>query len=567
MLGLYDRTPGRDKIELDGWWHFVTDTQETGEAAGWGQDFPVAQGRRMWVPGVWETELGLEDYQGVGWYHRTFEVDEEGMYLLTFGAVAYRSRVWLNGVELGRHEGDFTAFQFGAYLDEGENELVVRADNRHTEETLPKTVVDWYPYGGITRSIFAEKLPAVFIENLHVKARADGTLSFTVYYRNISDEKATVPLGIFVDEQELIDEELTVGAGKAGSKVFEAKLDSPRLWSLEEPNLYTAVCLLDDDGYQERFGFRDIATDGATITLNGQSLWLRGVNRHEDHPDWGFALPVKLMKRDMDIIKQLGCNTIRGSHYPNSQAFLDLCDEEGILFFSEIPGWQYTARMLSQEPTLSLLKNMLQEMVYQYYNHPSIYVWSLHNESETHWENEDGLDVRKGTEELYALARSLDDSRLVTHVTMRYWNDRYLDLCDIICLNEYIGWYVEDIEGEDFPGYLNKMAELYPNKPMLITEFGAGGLSGYHSMARRKWSEEHQSQQLSRQIMQMRQNKNVRGCYIWQYCDILSNPARAITRPRTLNNKGVVDEFRRPKMAYYIVRDLFHRLAEQDKKA
>jgi beta-glucuronidase len=300
-----------------------------------------------------------------------------------------------------------------------------------------------------------------------------------------------------------------------------------------------------------------VRTRGAEILLNGEPLWLRGVNRHEDHPDWGLSIPEKLMRRDVQIIQSLGCNAVRGSHYPNHPTFLDLCDEAGLLFFAEVPGWQYSAHQLATSPTRELLAQTLQEMIAEQFNHPCIFTWSLHNECDTDVERLGEADVASATRALYALAHSLDETRLITHVSHRFWHDRYFDLADLVCLNEYIGWYVEAIEGADLPEYLRRMATLCPDKPILITEFGAEGLSGYHSMEGLKWSEEHQTAQLRDSIAAFAANAHVAGCFVWQYCDVNVHPGRSMRRARSLNNKGVVDEYRRPKMSFFAVREAF----------
>lgn len=564
MLGLYDRTPLRAKVALDGWWDFVIDSDDVGVTEEYYLRYPEEESTRIVVPGVWETEFGLEDYQGVAWYHKRFEAPFPGPCLVVFGAVAYIARVWLNGEFLGEHEGDFGAFHLPGHLEEGENQLVVRVDNRHTDESLPKEVVDWYPYGGITRSVVVEQLDNAYIERIHIVGHLDGRVDVQAHVRSISEGALELPLTLAIEGAEEVERTVALAPGVRVIETLRTTISEPALWSPMDPNLYWVQVRLGDDLYVERFGLREIRTDGHRLLLNGEPIWLRGVNRHEDHPDWGFALPDKIMQRDVDIIESLNCNAVRGSHYPNHPTFLDLCDEEGLLFFSEVPGWQYNAYQLSHSPTRDKLAQQLEEMIVQHYNHPSIIVWSLHNECDTEISREGDLDVRSTMEDLFRLARSLDDTRLVTYVSHRHWRDQHLDLADIVCLNEYIGWYREEQDGAGFAEYLERMVELVPDKPILITEFGAGGLYGYHSMPQRRWSEEYQAAHILRQIIQMRENEHVAGCYVWQYCDILSNPSRAMMRPRSMNNKGLVDEYRRPKMAYYAVRDVFADIADEE---
>lgn len=557
MLGLYDRTPRRNKVMLDGWWDFCLDPQDEGEGAGYVSRFPAC--RRIMVPGCWNTEFGMHYYQGAAWYRTVFSSPFAGRARLTFGAVADVARVWLNGDYLGEHEGGFTAFDWIVDVQAGDNDLVVRVDNRHSDKTLPKEGVDWFPYGGISRSVTCEQVGQAWIDRVHVRGALDGTVEVQVFCRSQAASPLILPLTVQVGEQKA-QAQVVLEEGEQVA-TLHIKIADPVPWSTDTPHLYLAVVQLGEDVYQVRLGLREIRVEGKNILLNGRPIWIRGVNRHEDHPDWGFALPPKLMQRDIDIIHDLGCNAVRGSHYPNHPAFLDMCDEAGLLFFAEVPGWQYSAAQIATSPTREKLQHTLREMIDQQFNHPSIVIWSLHNECETEVDRQGEVDLSAAMAELTGLARRLDETRLVTYASHRFWHDKHLALADVICLNEYIGWYVDQVEGLDFAGYLQRMAELYPDKPILITEFGAGGIPGYHSMAALKWSEEYQAQHVRGSIETMLENDHVAGCYIWQYCDIVTHPLRALGRPRSLNNKGLVDEYRQPKLGYFVVKDLFAHVA------
>ncbi|MBN1640464.1 MAG: beta galactosidase jelly roll domain-containing protein [Anaerolineae bacterium] len=560
MLGTYDRTPERHKLYLDGWWSFCTDPEAHGEEAGYVARFP--EDKRLSVPGCWNTELGLQDYEGVAWYRTSFQCDWSGRALLTFGAVADVARVWLNGQLLGEHEGGHTAFHFLAPVRAGENALVVRVDNHHDNTTLPKDAVDWFPYGGITRSVLCEQVESAFIQRVHVRGQPGGQVEVRAVLYNAADAPTTLPLSLQIGDL-LVEEPVTIPAGTQIEARLQAQIADPLPWSPESPDLYWAMVRLGTDAYLVRFGLREVRVDGKDILLNGHRLWIRGVNRHEDHPDWGFALPDKLMQRDIDTIRDLRCNAVRGSHYPNHPTFLDLCDEAGLIFFAEVPGWQYSAAQIANPPTKGKLQVTLREMIEQQFNHPSILFWSVHNECQTQVDTAPGVDLSTAMADLIGLARALDETRLVTYASDKYWYDKHLALADVLCLNEYIGWYVNDLDGADFAEYLRRMAQLYPEKPILITEFGAGAIPGYHSMAAFKWSEEYQVEHLRTSIETLRGNDHVAGCFIWQYCDIICHPKRAMGRPRSLNNKGLVSEYRQPKSAYFSVREAYARIAGQ----
>jgi beta-glucuronidase len=238
MLGLYDRTPGRRKVVLDGWWEFCTDPLSSGEADAYYDRFP--NGCHVWVPGCWNTEFGLRDYQGLAWYKKAFEPGFEGRARLLFGAVADRAKVWLNGHFLGEHEGGFTAFEFIADLGPGANELVVCADNRHSDLTLPKDGVDWFPYGGITRSAICEQIAPAYVRAVHVRGSTGGQVQVRAFLENLGQEEETLPLRLSIDGQPYCDRQLSISAGARRGVALRAQIEEPLPWSPESPHLYRA---------------------------------------------------------------------------------------------------------------------------------------------------------------------------------------------------------------------------------------------------------------------------------------------------------------------------------------
>ena len=291
------------------------------------------------------------------------------------------------------------------------------------------------------------------------------------------------------------------------------------------------------------------------LLLNNKEITLKGINRHEDHPDWGFAMPLNLMKKDLDIIKNLGCNAIRGSHYPNAPIFLDLLDQEGILFWEEIPMWGFPEHALQDPLTLERGLSMHELMIKRDYHHPSIIIWGLHNEVDTRTQA-----AYKVTKAFAEKIRSLDTTRPITYATMHPLEDICLSLVDLISINKYFGWYHDRIE--QWQNFLHQFkvkmkTEGLTGKPIIISEFGAGALYGENTFEQQKWSENFQDAYLDYTLNLFLNDPDIIGTYIWQYCDIRSAKELEMNRPRSFNNKGIVNEYRKPKQAYWTVQKLY----------
>ena len=333
---------------------------------------------------------------------------------------------------------------------------------------------------------------------------------------------------------------------------------------MESPKLYDVCVATETDDLYDRVGFRRIEVRDNNILLNGESIELRGVNRHEEHPEWGFAFPAKLMKKDIDLISDLGCNTVRGSHYPQERIFVDMLDERGILFWCEIPMWGYgfEEETLNDPIVVERGLRMHEEMTKYYYNHPSIIIWGMHNEIKTQ------LDCVTEISRRYCDHLRRDGgNRLITHASAFPLYDKSLQFDDIICINMYNGWYGNSLS--DWDKFLDNFeAHMKGNglygKPVIMSEFGAGALAGFHShFDTVRWSEEYQSELLAYCLELFHRTDYMRGFYIWQFCNIRTSPSMDINRVRYFNNKGILDEYRNPKAAYFKVKELFHRFADE----
>ena len=561
---LFRTTSLRPQIQLGGFWDFATDPAGVGESQGFFRTFPDPE-TRMWIPGTWNSYARYWHYEGPAWLRRQFQTEAAGHLRIRFGGVFYRAKVWLDGKLLGSHEGGYLPFAFVARdLSKGQHTLVVLADNRLDEQSLPKAGVDWFPYGGIYRSVYAEFVPPTFIENFQVVssevAPHRALLSVKAFLSNVDQGTRQTSISFELNGKAVHSQACTI-SGESGEVSFTVPVDGPELWSPDSPFLYTARLVLAgtaDDLYA-RFGIRSFSTDKNRILLNGQPFKVMGANHHDDHPDWGSALPPHIIRQDIEIIKRMGANAVR-SHYPPDEMFMDYCDENGLVFLNEVPAWQYSAAQLALGSVQEKIKSQFREMVYRDMNHPSVLSWSLGNE----WpEFEKSSAVIKS---LLEYARGVDSTHFITFVTGGAQIGECSGLIDIICTNwAQYQWYdpfttLDVKEGRDSILALNRIHERFPDKPVILTEFGgAEAQAGWHNWGNVKWSEEYQARNvLDSGFYGLDQGWISGGC-VWQFCDTRSAPSRFLAgRLRGWNGKGIVDAHRAPKLAFYKLQDLYN---------
>lgn len=542
--------PGRRRQYLDGFWNVTLDPDDAGLDHGWHIDPPI--GRPVWVPGVWNTLSDWLHYEGAAWYHRRFTVGECRAMRITLLAVTQQAHVWLDGEPLGEHYGGHLPFTFMMQPESGVHDLVVRVDNRHDmTSTIPSAHLDWFRYGGITRPVLVEELDAPgHVASMRLIPDLDqsaGLLKVRAELANLSERALADDYVLTVDGVPIKSELVRLPVSGSTVVAFSVRLEGIQPWEPGHPRLYEVALRYGGDELRERVGFRRITVQGRQLHLNGQPLFIKGVNRHEDHPEWGCALPEHLMARDLDLIQELGANAVRGSHYPNDQRFLDMCDERGILFIEEIPLWQFSGEQMAIGLLADRARAMMWAMVERDVSHPCIMAWSMLNECATQTP-----ELRVAAEQLLDTVRQIDDTRPVTYATHRADEDICFDLGDFACLNAYYGWYRHDLTWAEF---LDRMSHHLGDQPLIVSEFGAGGLYGYRTAEEDVvWSEEYQRKVLCDSIRLFMQREDCAGFFIWQFCDTRTDRGQdgrfALMRPRHMNNKGLVDEFRRKKLAF-----------------
>lgn len=568
MGRLFEEHHIRKTKSLDGSWKFTCDPLDCGKNEEWYNGIP--DGETIVVPSVWNTQQGLLTYEGVCWYEKEFHTDG-GCLRLSFGAVMTEGEVWFDGKYLGSHYGGFTQFDF--IIDDvtpGIHRVSVRVDNRFDAQSVPQTWVDWYHYGGIPRSVSLETLKGISILSNKIDYELSDDLKkakvfITLDLFNAESIKSDSKIALTFGENTVYSGEVTLEAKeKKQIKLPEFEVDNIKLWDIEAPNLYSVAITGDTDDLRDRVGFRKVCVENEKIMLNGREIEIRGVNRHEEHPDFGFAFPTNLMKKDIDIALDMGCNSIRGSHYPNSKEFVDFLDERGILFWSEIPVWGvgFSEEALADPVVVERGLNMHREMLKQYYNHPSIIIWGMHNEILSN--TQPAYNMSKI---YYEFLKKNGGNRLVVYASNILLEDICFEFTDVICLNQYLGWYGEDMYA--WEGFINKFIEKrnelgFSDKPVIFSEFGAAALYGCHDDEDVLWSEEYQAKLLSHCIRLFHAHPSVVGFYVWQFCDIRTCKEASINRARGFNNKGVLNEHRKPKLAFKTVQNLYKEFASDE---
>ncbi len=509
---------------------------------------------KMTVPSCWEQHPDFVTHQGKGKYTRTVNVAKYGNLRFEFKGVSHTADVFFDGEKVMHHYNAFTPFSFVVKnVKAGEHILTVEVDNRFTEESALHIPNDYYTYGGIIRPVTMEYVPDVYIKYIHFTPQRmfDGWLGeVKVCLVNLSEKRKEGRL-------------ITELCGKETEIIFDMEGDSQEFftyvdffedvkeWNTQSPNLYLlkaeALCEGEKDDLIERVGFREVCVEWSRLLVNGKPVFLKGVNRHEDYATVGCAIPPQLMAVDLDLIEELGCNSVRTSHYPNDERFLDMCDERGILVWEENHARGQELSQMQNPNFERQCEDCIAEMIENHYNHPSIVIWGILNECSS-----DTPEGAKMYRKQYEQIRSLDKSRPTTSASNKYYTDLTLAYPDIVSFNLYNGWYFEIDEKEELDK-LHSWIETAggENKPMIVSEFGAGGIYGYRDRTRVKWSEERQAEILVSNIRAYLNNPKLTGMFIWLFADCRVDEKRLYgNRPKTQNNKGLVDLYRREKLAF-----------------
>jgi beta-glucuronidase len=569
-------TESRMVFDLNGVWDFCL---MNGEAKGEIMAMPVPSSYNDIYTG-----RDFADHVGNLYYRRTFTVSSrmlEKRLFLRFGSVTHKAEVWLNGTCLGKHSGGFLPFSFEITeaARAGENELEVIVNNIVDETTLPAGRMvhqkfpglpeeihnlpnfDFYNYSGIMRPVCLYTAPESYIEDISIYGKMDGSF----YWDVKANGEGTVSVRLL----DAAGNEVATGEGFKGT----GRIDQVQLWEPGHPVLYSLeVTLTGSDGekdtYTEVFGFREVSIRDCRIHLNGKPVYLKGFGKHEDSPVHGRGFDMAYNVKDIGLLKWIGANSFRTSHYPYCEEMLQLCDREGILVIDEAPavglnaGFTATG-LLGGNPngTWKLFKTaehhrqVLRDMVQRDKNHPCVIIWSVANEPAS---QEDG--AKEYFEPLLNLVRELDEQKrpatLVTYEGSNPVSCKVAEICDLLIINRYRGWY--DTEGnlrgaaallkDELEGFHKRC----PDKPIMLGEYGADTIAGFHDINARIFSEEYQVDFLRAYGEVFDSLPYITGEHVWNFADFAT--AENIKRVGG-NKKGVFTRDRSPKMAAHFLKE------------
>ena len=567
------------RVDLNGEWQFRIDPSTQGEPGGWARQMP-ADTETVDVPHTWNIGK-YDDYEGTAWYFKTFAVSEDLLRKhveVHFGATFYRARVWLNGVELGSHEGGYTeyAFDITPHLKRV-NFLAVQIDNQPGYETIPGFAMrfrgnsdganawyDWWHYGGIVRDVWLTFNEPSLIRRQQIRAKLDGTnaeVEDRVFIENTSSRAAQLKLTLKAYAPGMAlpvataQQPVNLAPGSS-DQTLRLRLDSPQLWHFDHPNLYRMEAELADandqllDTRNDNFGVRQIEIRDRHLCLNGDRVRLSGITRHEESPWEGLAETRGTIRHDYDDLKNLQVTLTRPVHYPQPPAILDYCDRNGILLIPEIPVWQFSEKQMTNPKVIALAKQMMREMIEQDYNHPCIMGWSACNESAT--ATPGGVAYFRTMRDWI---KSLDPDRYVSYADDVVGREaagatNAAAYADFIMMNAYFG-------GWHGPAYLlrsvlDKVGKDYPDKMVIISESGLAGVFGANS----EDADRRRVQIVQEQMPVYAQYDWIGGVLLWCYQDYKSHRNLWPGETKGVVDHGVVDENRQRRPSYYIWQEM-----------
>ena len=519
-------------------------------------------GESITIPHTWNATDGQDggnDYfRGTCLYRKVFRSDllpKAKKYYLEINGANSSADVYMNGKRLAHHDGGYSTWRVNitGYL-RTENTLCILVDNAPNEEVYPQ-VADFTFYGGIYRDV-----NIVCVEETHFDLEYFGGKGLVIT-PEIAETAANVKIDTYVNDMEKGDEISFCIFDADGNAVAQYQsantsavltIENVHLWNGRiDPYLYTAEVAIIRGGEKidqisSRFGCRTFRIDAETgFILNGKEYPLHGVSRHQDRWQIGNALLPEHHLEDMDLICEVGANTIRLAHYQHDQYFYDLCDERGMVIWAEIP---YISRHMSggNDNTMSQMR----ELIVQNYNHPSICVWGLSNEITM-----DGAkdpDLIANHHKLNDLVHEMDKTRptTVACISMCDIDEKYVHISDVVSYNHYFGWYGGSLD--EYGTWYDKFHEKYPNKPIGCSEYGCEALNWHNSNPESgDYTEEYQAIYHESLIRQLFTRKYIWSTHVWNMFDFGAD-ARAEGGENGQNHKGLITIDRKYKKdAFY----------------
>lgn len=532
----------REKMILDGVWDFLWCGDQKPE-------FPLKYSEVSSVPGCFDMSEPYCGKRGYAVYRRFVKIG--GNVRLFVDGLGLYGVIYWDQKKVGECRYAYMPEEF--YFDageEGKHELTIVIDNRHNETFTPN--FDFYGYGGIYGSVSMERVPEHVLSQILISTEdiADGLVRVRAEAAGNYSGKAWIGFDTGAGG------EFSFAEGRLDCTV---KVPKFRLWSMEDPYLHELTLKTETDEVTQTFGIRLFTTRGRQILLNGQPIKLIGYNRHESFTLTGACVSQPLMEYDLRLIKDQGCNFVRGSHYPQRRNFLELCDRMGILVWEETLGWGVYAPKLHSPEYLEAQKEQARKMTLMSFNNPCIIIRAFLNENDSRME-----ETRNVISALYNEIRAIDEHCLISYSSNKYQGDVCTDLVDVVSMNPYPGWYDSTDETistiDRVRPVFTKLSEDMPkDRPFLITETGAEAIYGFRDHLKTYWSEDYQAEMLTEACRYVLESDDCAGISMWHFSDARSyvSGPYIYSRARGFNNKGVLDEYRRPKQSWYALKRLF----------
>ncbi|CAN7387962.1 beta-glucuronidase [Paenibacillus sp. LjRoot153] len=579
-------TETRSVIDLSGIWSFKLDSGK-GFEQEW-QNAPLQETIGMSVPSSFNdagVTADIRNHVGWVWYERDFTVPSlllTERNVLRFGSATHLAKVYVNGSLVMEHKGGFTPFEaeINSFLQVGKNRLTVAVNNIVDETTLPmgsytetelpgggKVVknspyFDFFNYAGIHRPVKIYTTPRSYIKDVAIVTGLNGTTGIVQYEAAIEGQailQASVvdQLGVTVGELE----------GVSGS----IRIESAKLWEPLAAYLYTLKLELIQDGqvidvYEQPFGVRTIEVKDGKFLINNKPFYFKGFGKHEDTPINGRGMNEAANVMDFQLMKWIGANSFRTAHYPYSEEIMRLADREGIVVIDETPAvglhlnFNVAPSRGPQRKTWEVLQtqdhhaDIIRELIARDKNHPSVIMWCIANEPAS--EEEGALAY---FQPLVELAREIDPQRrpvtIVNIMMATPDKDKVAELVDVLCLNRYYGWYAFGGDFETAKSMLrremNGWTTRCPGKPIMMTEYGADTIAGFHDVDPVMFTEEYQVEYLRANHEVFDEFEHFVGEHVWNFADFQTS--QGIIRVQG-NKKGVFTRDRKPKMAAHELR-------------
>lgn len=561
---------GRDYQTLNGKWEIIIDPasegigrriylnkkpQENTEFV----EYSFEGGARLNVPGDFNSQLlELKYYEGSIWYKKEVELDKdaEKRYFIYFGGANYLTEVYLNGELLGSHEGGFTPFQFEItdHVKQGNNFFIVHVNNSRKEDGIPSLRYDWWNYGGITRDVMLVETPETYIQDYTIQFAGKNRKEIEVSVQLTGSRLAGNNIRVLIPEAK-IEQVLTTDVTGKATTSFKATLQP---WSPALPKLYDVVISSSYETIKERIGFRTIKVEGSAILLNGEPIFLKGINIHEEIPmrsgrAYSEADAAMLLRE----ARNLGCNFIRFAHVSPFEKIVRMAEEMGIMIWEEIPVWQRIA--FDNPQTVATGERMIREMIARDKNRCAVILWSVANET-----RQDAIGRTEALIHYVALARSIDPTRLITAAfnNTRYnastgtliLEDPVASVLDVVSINKYFGWY------NPWPIDPSQLeVAIAPDRPLIYSEFGSEALYGNDGNAEvaHSWGELHQEKLYRDHIQLFERIPNLQGTCPWVLYDFRSPSRMHQLYQNEWNRKGLISDQGFYKKAWYVMKQYY----------